>query len=284
MLLASKRAGFGLDRNRRALAVIGVERGRHEETFDGELCERRPVVRRDDMRRTALGKVECRIRPFAVFAGTERMDGAHHVLEDACEDGVASGSHVFDRPARIRREQDRIGRLVRLDKALDRECDQRALWNLLAIGRSPRIARGEDQIAAGCAVQPGAQRQRQLDRRVVGLQIKIFIGEGCKPALDQRDRAVRPAQHEGPCGNIRFGRFVNRLRRVDRLAAMPDLHDARIARFRHRARSEIRGKQDRVRVEPGRVGFRDRQREAVCQERLCVRIEFAHGGGVAAAG
>ena len=275
--------GLGLDLFRRAFAVISIERDGLQEAFEGEIGFRTPIVCRDNVGRAAIGQSEFRVAPFAVLEA-EFMDRAHDVVEDRRIDRIAARRHIFDRAARIRRVEHRIRRQHLLHhERLHRKCHERALRDFLAAFRRPRIAQREKKIALRDAFQIRPRRQGQLHRRAIRHDVEIFGREESHAADDQRNRAIGTAEHGRARGDIvRLG-FVDGLRRRDRLTAMPDLHDARIARLRHRAGAEIGSEQNGVRIHIGGIGLGERQRETVDQEFPGVGIEFAHHRGVAAA-
>ena len=78
--------------------------------------------------------------------------------------------------------------------------------------------------------------------------------------------------------------FKDNLRIRQRLAATPQLHDARIARLRERARSEVGAEKNGIRIDIGSFRFGLAERETPIHEAPHRRIEFAQDHGVAAVG
>ena len=251
-----KTRGFGFDRVRRARAVVRIERYRLQKTFEGEIGLWRPGVGIHNVSRAALRQVELRITPCAGFVAFECVNGTRDVFENRRVNSVAAGRHVFDRAACIRREQNRIGRLcILVHEILNVERGKGSLGDGIAGRRRPILARGEDQFTAGHAFQIGAKRQWQLPRRTAFVHRIEFRGKEGNAAFDDRDCAVGTVEHDRPRGNIGRLCFVDGFRGGNRFPAVPELHDARIARFGHRTGPEIRSKQDSVVVEIGHVGF-----------------------------
>ena len=84
-----------------------------------------------------------------------------------------------------------------------------------------------------------------------------------------RDILALPFKHRGAVGQFH--------------AALPFLHNARVARRGGRARPEIRRNIQGITIAPRDLLLRLRQREAVRDELLLLQIEFAHHIGIGAA-
>jgi hypothetical protein len=63
------------------------------------------------------------------------------------------------------------------------------------VERVPIVTQGEDKVALHCALEVGAERERQLRRRAVRLHGIIFAFEEAHTALHQCDGAGGLAKH-----------------------------------------------------------------------------------------
>ncbi len=111
----------------------------------------------------------------------------------------------------------------------------------------------------------------------------VLGGKETDVALHQLDSSGRIVEHDTLHTDVAVFAFVDHPGIGERLAALPQLHHARIAGGRHRAGAEIRSAQHRVLGEVAEGGFCLRQLKAVLHERLRGRIELAHHDRITAA-
>jgi len=192
----------------------------------------------------------------------------------------------MSRPAVTRERGVRIGREQRGEVALagheivEVHGDQRAGWPGLAADGPRRFGLHQQPLAVHVGI--GIAGHVDLDQLAILQQVLVAVEE---ILLHRHEVAF-----EAFCAVVvRTDREVvgralmHQLRRRQRRAARPFLHDARIARFGHRARSEIGADVDVVGIDPTGLGLRDGHEEAVLDERFRGQVEFAHFHRVAAA-
>jgi len=102
-----------------------------------------------------------------------------------------------------------------------------------------------------CAFQVRTERQRQALRGSLAGQQVVLRGEEAHVPLHQRDRAARLVEHHAVRADIADARLVDRARLRHRLAAAPQLDDARVTGCGHRSRTEVGAEEHRVFVQPG---------------------------------
>src|ERR1700757_1016732 len=113
---------------------------------------------------------------------------------------------------------------------------------------------------------------------------EVVLGrEETDVALDERQGAGGIVEHSGLGADVALRAFVDRPRFGLWLTAPPALHDARVARSRHAARTEVGSEQHRVLVEIGDRGFRLRELEAVLGEGPRGEVELTHHDRIATA-
>jgi len=132
------------------------------------------------------------------------------------------------------------------------------------------------------AFQVGAERQRQLPQLSIRTEPVVLRGEEAHIALYQRDRSARLVEYHAIGADIACTGLEQRARVCQRLAAFPQLDNARVTRGGHRARPEVGADEHRIFIEPGDRGLGFFQPEACRDEAAGREIELPHHHRIAA--
>ena len=281
-LLGSKARRLAAQRLRRQAGVVGVQpvqRGRGEKIIVAKQ-QHIALPRLVHHLQLALAGQRRALRLPAVGGG-----GVHPQLADAFvqhmhKQAAAPGQRAIHRLARARGEQGQRVDLTRAQR-LPVQRQQHA-----GVQIAPGLVQPHNQLAGHHAVDVHLGRQRQRLPAEVGQHAPVAGAVKAQRFFDDVHRlaAVRVEHAPGADRQGAMFSFQQAVRLGKRLAALPQLDLARIARGGGVGFAQHHGGVQAVRVAPGHAVLAGRQLKTLGDKGARVQVVFAQAGGVAAIG
>ena len=202
----------------------------------------------------------------------EHLEPVHHVVHHV-EDQVMARPRIRIQRRGIGRREQHGDLALACHVVVELRCQQRA--RLIGLAAHVPVAAGFDQQPFAMCIGVGIVGHVDLgELAVLAAHIGFAVVEGELAKDEIALEAWRVVAYRGDRHVVVF-HFIHGRRAGQRCAALPFLHDARVARLGHRAGTEIGGDVDVVAIHPVHVALGFGQVEAVLHELLVGEIELA---------